>query len=985
MDKKDYNNIVKMFNQASTTSSSIIKNRSTTIAMHPSSFNSKKGNDNKFIKKKDENSKNINKNITKNDENSKNDNKKNEISQPINQNCLLKRASKIIDEIPEKEEFYLNPDDEAWTDLELDSFSQYLYNANIENFDETKYPNRKYNFDNIKFGKKFFKLRFIKKKLKEKKSKSNNSKELTISNLDNERNSRLYNSDFLLICEKAILSFNHKNYQESYDILSSSGIITSIFEFGEFLLVVSGFDKILIGEFLAKKKKPPNDKGEVLDSFIKHINMEHNNNTLLDCVRLLLSRINLPKDANLILVIMESFCKIFYEVNKSIEEFVNIFKNSDNIYLLVSTLLALNTMFTRKDIKNMNAIKIDEFINMNNKVKEDYLTKLYNQLKNKPITLSDDYNESIYQKLTPLVAEKTNKLDTNKKSLSNNETRESKKNLDNLDNFDFFDERRETNIKIDDAKINFDTFTKDDEDLLHSINKFYKISGAKSPNLYNIIVNEDCSKLHWDKNLDITKTKKINCINIIDINEIYNGIDVAEHSNHIKKYIKAFPNEEKLCNTFICISYNNNKETLDLKCDNIEITLKWFKALKSLVNKVHNEELKKKENKNDEEQKERENNIADIWEKNIQQKWDKYGNYLILKIQEKSNFFNYIINDQKQSTKNELLLDDKKYNNRKFINTFLENIKTNKKDIEVNEFFFLCNLGFPSKLRKKLWKIIIGNPYYISENTYNSIQKQIEQNLNFDVLEKKYNNNKNISLNKDSNINKIIIDIIIIKKFFINDIIEQKIDEYGLMLSVYKVTRAFFLFRKDIPYNKNFIDIAYFFFLVENKEENVFMNILNFLSNNNFIKLFLGNEELRKDMTSKNISLFNKLIKNRLPNIEGHFSELEIIPELYFVPWMDDLYIKTLNLKILLPVFDLYLLNGEYILFQTGLAILKILEDELMNMTISQVLNLLKRLPDKYKKEKFFEIFNSLNNIKSDYVEWKKQNEINSQKNILIS
>ena len=100
---------------------------------------------------------------------------------------------------------------------------------------------------------------------------------------------------------------------------------------------------------------------------------------------------------------------------------------------------------------------------------------------------------------------------------------------------------------------------------------------------------------------------------------------------------------------------------------------------------------------------------------------------------------------------------------------------------------------------------------------------------------------------------------------------------------------------------------------------------------------------------------------------------------------MDDLYIKTLNLKILLPVFDLYLLNGEYILFQTGLAILKILEDELMNMTISQVLNLLKRLPDKYKKEKFFEIFNSLNNIKSDYVEWKKQNEINSQKNILIS
>ena len=64
---------------------------------------------------------------------------------------------------------YTQSDDETWTDLELDSFSQYLYSANIENFDETKYPNRKYNFDNIKFGKKFFKLRFIKKKIKRKK------------------------------------------------------------------------------------------------------------------------------------------------------------------------------------------------------------------------------------------------------------------------------------------------------------------------------------------------------------------------------------------------------------------------------------------------------------------------------------------------------------------------------------------------------------------------------------------------------------------------------------------------------------------------------------------------------------------------------------------------------------------------------------------------------------------------------------------------
>ena len=99
---------------------------------------------------------------------------------------------------------------------------------------------------------------------------------------------------------------------------------------------------------------------------------------------------------------------------------------------------------------------------------------------------------------------------------------------------------------------------------------------------------------------------------------------------------------------------------------------------------------------------------------------------------------------------------------------------------------------------------------------------------------------------------------------------------------------------------------------------------------------------------------------------------------------MDDLYIKTLNIKILLQIFDIYLINGEYVLFQIGLSILKILEDELKNMTISQILNLLKRLPDKYKKEKFFEIFNNFNSIKSEYVENKRKNELEQQKKILV-
>ena len=1013
MDKQNFQDKIKMFNSKLVMESPVTKNRSTTVAINENILNKKKEIEKKEIEKKEIENKNKPKMtenktvIIKSVETPENrQNPKKVIESPSKKNkakkfesplkkkkCLLKRASAIYDDTKEfdtsrpnlrKSKKNLNiKDNDTWidlNDLQLDPFSEELDESNIEAFDEKKYTDRKYNSDNIKNGKKFFKMRYIKNKSKTK----SNSKELTLSILDKEKNLRLYNSDFLLTCEKAILSFNHKEFQESYNILLSSNIVRDTKEFGEFLFVVSGFDKYLIGEYLAKQK-PPNEKGEVLNSFINSINMKHGENSLLECVRFLLSRINLPKDANLILVIMETFTSNFFKENKDDEEFLDIFANTNNIYLLVSTLLALNTMFTRKDIKNMNAIKKDEFIKMNNNVREDYLSSLYDQLKSRPITMVDDYNESIYQKITALVTqgEREKKQDKNDKAASN-KTPGNTKALEQLDN--------------DEKSINFDTFTKEDEELLCNINKFFKISGAKTPNLYTVVLFYDDTynsyNLYWDKAFDFTKIKKSNHINIMDINEIYNGKDIAEHSSHIKKYIKANPNEEKLCNTFISISYNNYKDNLNFKSDNLELTLSWFKALKRLLNKLHNEESDKNKSQTDEQIKERENSIKELWEKHILPKWDKYGNYLILKLQEKNNFYNYIINDQKLSTKNELLFDDKKnnYNNR-YIHHFLDNIKENinkkEKDIDINEFYFLCNLGFPSDLRKNLWRIIIGNPCYLSEKLYNSIKSKITDiELNFAGLESKYEKNKNVPLKSEPNINQIITDILIANKDFINDIKEQKLDKYELMSSIYKIIRVLFTFRNDIPYNKIFIDIAYLFLINEGKdgkEEFAFMNIINFLSNNNLIKLFLGNEELRKDMISKNISLFNKLIKNRLPKIEEHFTKLEIIPELYFVPWMDDLYIKVLNMKILLQVFDLYLTNGEYILFQTGLTILKILEDELMNMTISQVLNLIKRLPDKYKKERFFVVFNTFNSVKFDYADWKRQNEINIQKIMLNS
>ena len=896
---------------------------------------------------------------------------------------LLKRASVILeDNVEDWVDIRSNSFDDTYNDNDMDPMlNQILVDNDIDHFDEIKFVNRKYNKDNINNAKKFFKMRFIKKKL-EKDKIDLNGKGKNIK-YDKENNSLIYSKDFLLTVENSIFSFNQKNFKESYITLLDSGIINSVKEFGEFLLTVSGFNKYLIGEFLAKEK-PPNEKGEVLKSFIRSIYMIHRKISLLEILRFLLSRINLPKDANLILVIMECFTNTYHKINENDEEFINIFGNNpDNIYLLVSTLLALNTMFTRTDIKNMNSIKKEEFINMNQSVDKIYLGKLYNDLKNKPITMSDDYNEAIYQKLTPLIQEKTNKIE------QDNKIQENSGITNNIEN----NKRKILNIQENDELQNFEVLTNEDKELLNKVNKFYKIKSSSNPLLVEIIVNKDYTKLIWNKNIQNNKSDKF--IYIKDINDIYNGIDIAELSPSIKKYIKANPNEEKYLNNFISILYNNSKESLDLKSDNLENTILWFKALKSLVNEINNDSILRKISESDEKLKERENTIKEIWDKFIIPKWDKYGNYLLLKKLERSNYFNYLYYDPKTLSKGELY-EDKKFFINKYINSFLESIRENKRDLELNEFYFLCNLGIPFSLKKKIYQMILGNPCYITNDFYNTLKSKItDVNINFEDLAKKYkflksatNSNNNTLINKNNNLNEIVNDILdIYHNLFINIIqeIKEYKSQYQFMNSVYIITKAFFLFRKDLSYNKIFIEFIFLFLLIQDNEETAFIQLLNFFSKDNYIFLFLGDDELRKYISVNNTNFFNSLIKNKMPNVQGHLNKLEIFPELYFIDWMKHFFIETLDISIVLQIFDLFVLNGEYILFQTGITILKILEHDLMNMTIGQVLKLLKRLPNKYSKEKFFDVFNSFNNIKIEYVKWKNNKAIDVQKRSLIS
>ncbi len=192
---------------------------------------------------------------------------------------------------------------------------------------------------------------------------------------------------------------------------------------------------------------------------------------------------------------------------------------------------------------------------------------------------------------------------------------------------------------------NLQSFTKADQDILGKINKFYKISGTSKPSVRELLVTDDFTKLIYDKSISKDKPKSKNTFLISDINEIYNGI---EHSENIKKYIKANPQEEKLSNHFITIILNKNKEQLDFKSDDLESVLLWFKALKGLLHKVKTENNKKKEGATNNFETKIKTFIDKVWEYYLLPNWNIYGNFLLLKSNERNYFLGNNVKEEKQ-------------------------------------------------------------------------------------------------------------------------------------------------------------------------------------------------------------------------------------------------------------------------------------------------------------------------------------------------
>uniref|UniRef100_A0A8C1HQZ1 TBC1 domain family, member 12b n=1 Tax=Cyprinus carpio carpio TaxID=630221 RepID=A0A8C1HQZ1_CYPCA len=101
--------------------------------------------------------------------------------------------------------------------------------------------------------------------------------------------------------------------------------------------------------------------------------------------------------------------------------------------------------------------------------------------------------------------------------------------------------------------------------------------------------------------------------------------------------------------------------------------------------------------------------------------------------------------------------------------------------------------------------------------------------------------------------------------------------------------------------------------------------------------------------------IFQKVFfEENLPRLFNHFKSSNLTPDLYLIDWIFTLYTKSLPLDVACRVWDVFCRDGEEFLFRTGLGILRLYEEVLLQMDFIHIAQFLTRLPEDTPSERLF-------------------------------
>jgi TBC1 domain family member 14 len=160
------------------------------------------------------------------------------------------------------------------------------------------------------------------------------------------------------------------------------------------------------------------------------------------------------------------------------------------------------------------------------------------------------------------------------------------------------------------------------------------------------------------------------------------------------------------------------------------------------------------------------------------------------------------------------------------------------------------------------------------------------------------------------------------------------------------VLEAFACHRPDVGYVQGMSYIAAMLLLHIPDRYMVFQCFTNLLVKGHLFPFY----RLHGTDHARYLSLFSEVLMNQLPLVASHLQYLGIEPDLYFYPWVQTIFVKYLPANIASRVWDNFLVGGEAgggtaFVFRTSIAIMHILQQEIIGKDMERVIEILQRRP----------------------------------------
>ncbi|XP_036078977.1 TBC1 domain family member 12 isoform X2 [Rousettus aegyptiacus] len=277
-----------------------------------------------------------------------------------------------------------------------------------------------------------------------------------------------------------------------------------------------------------------------------------------------------------------------------------------------------------------------------------------------------------------------------------------------------------------------------------------------------------------------------------------------------------------------------------------------------------------------------------------------------------------------------------------WINEILPNWEVMRSTRRVRELWWQ---GLPPSVRGKVWSLAVGNELNITPELYEIFLSRAKERWKSFSETSSENDTEGVFVaDREASLELIKLDI---SRTFPSLYIFQKGGPYHDVL--HSILGAYTCYRPDVGYVQGMSFIAAV--LILNLEEaDAFIAFANLLNKPCQLAFF----RVDHSMMLKYFATFEVFFEENLSKLFLHFKSYSLTPDIYLIDWIFTLYSKSLPLDLACRVWDVFCRDGEEFLFRTGLGILRLYEDILLQMDFIHIAQFLTKLPEDITSEKLF-------------------------------